>query len=88
MGIYGSPQADLNLYSNISPYHLSHESIILIIIIYHKCLILSPWALTCTILVIYWNSIPDGHLFLPPQHKVPLLHLLTANLYFITLNTF
>lgn len=45
MGVYGSPQADLNLYSNIPPYQLFHESIILIIIIYHKCLILSPESL-------------------------------------------
>lgn len=55
------------------PTDCFHESIILIIIIYHKCLIL--FVLTCAILLTYWNGVPDGHLFLPPQHKEPLLRI-------------
>lgn len=66
MGIYGSPQADLNMYSKISPYQLFHESIILIIIIYHNCLILCPGSLLVQFLLFTGIASPMGiYSFLP-----------------------
>ena len=68
-GINCSPPADLHLFSNTSPHqllpriHCSRH--------YHlpQMPYTFPRVLTCAILVTYWNSLPHGHLLLPPQHK-------------------